>query len=116
MHTLTEVYTQNCAACTIVGGIADAATCTTVAGCTPTHAPSPTIAAWVANLSTVDIGNAEDQNGGKDLATEMYGKLRAMCNASTCIGDHAEMDNVEAAIADSDEILKPAMFFQDVSL
>lgn len=66
----TEVWTSNCAACTLVGEIADQdqQTCTTVAGCTPTRAPTPTIAAWVGNLSTVEIGDAEDGNGGKDLA------------------------------------------------
>ncbi|KAH6675112.1 hypothetical protein B0J14DRAFT_637790 [Halenospora varia] len=110
--TQTEVWTSNCAACTIVGGIADAETCTTVAGCTPTAAPSPKIATWVGNLSTIDIGNAEDGNGGKDLATEMFRKLKAMCSGSTCKGDHAEMDNVEAVIADGEEPLKPAMYLQ----
>ncbi|KAH8645958.1 hypothetical protein BGZ60DRAFT_554916 [Tricladium varicosporioides] len=113
--TQTEVWTSNCAACTIVGGIADAETCTTVAGCTPTAAPSPTIAAWVGNLSTMDIGNAEDGNGGKDLATEMFGKLKAMCSGSTCKGDHAQMDNVEAIIADGEEPLKPSMYLQDAA-
>ncbi|KAI3327059.1 hypothetical protein HD806DRAFT_531649 [Xylariaceae sp. AK1471] len=113
--TETEVWTSNCAACTIVGGIADAATCTTVSGCTPTAAPSPTIAAWVGNLSTIDIGNAEDENGGKDLATEMFGKLKAMCSGSTCKGDHAEMDNVEAVIVGGEEPLKPAMYLQDAT-
>jgi hypothetical protein len=114
--TQTEVWTSNCAACTIVGGIADAETCTTVAGCTPTAAATPTIAAWVGNLSTIDIGNADDGNGGKDLATEMFGKLKAMCSGSTCKADHAEMDNVEAAIDNGEEPLKPAMYLQDAAL
>ncbi|OTA64293.1 hypothetical protein K449DRAFT_421652 [Hypoxylon sp. EC38] len=111
----TQVWTSNCAACTLVGGIADAETCTSVTGCIPTAAPSPTIAAWVGNLSTIDIGNAEDGNGGKDLATEMFGKLKSMCSGSSCKGDHAEMDNVEAIIADGEEPLKPAMYFQDAT-
>jgi hypothetical protein len=114
--TQTEVWTSNSAACTIVGGIADAETCTTVAGCTPTAAATPTIAAWVGNLSTIDIGNADDGNGGKDLATEMFGKLKAMCSGSTCKADHAEMDNVEAAIDNGEEPLKPAMYLQDAAL
>jgi hypothetical protein len=117
--TPTAVYTSNCAACTIVGGIADVASCTPGAGCTPTAppaVPTPTIAAWVGNLSTFDIGNAEDGNGGKDLATEMFDKLKVMCSgaSSTCKGDHAEMDDVVAAIAGGEEPLKPAMFLQDV--
>ncbi|KAI0837778.1 hypothetical protein F5Y06DRAFT_304212 [Hypoxylon sp. FL0890] len=109
----TQVWTSNCAACTLVGGIADAETCTSVTGCIPTAAPSPTIAAWVGNLSTIDIGNAEDGNGGKDLANEMFGKLKSMCSGSTCKGDHVEMDNVETIISNGEDPLKPAMYLQD---
>lgn len=47
---------------------------------------APTIAAWVGNLSTIDIENVEDGNGGKDFATEMFGKLKAICSGSTCKG------------------------------
>ncbi|TGJ86907.1 hypothetical protein E0Z10_g1918 [Xylaria hypoxylon] len=111
----TQVWTSNCAACTLVGGIADVATCTRVSSCTPTTAPSPTIAAWVGNLSTINIGNAEDANGGMDLATEMFGKLKAMCNGSNCTADHAEMDNVETVIVGEEEPLKPAMYLQDAT-
>lgn len=113
--TATEIWTTNCAACTIVGGIADSETCTSITGCTPTAAPSPTIAAWVGNLSTIDIGNADDGNGGKDLAKEMFGKLKAMCSGSSCKGDHAEMDNIETVIKDGEEPLKPAMYLQDAA-
>lgn len=107
--TQTEIWTSNCAACTIDGGIADQETCTMVAGCTPTAAPKPTIAAWVGNLSTIDIGNAEDGNGGKDLASKIFSKLKAMCSGSSCKGDHAELDNVEAIISGGEEPLKPAV-------
>ncbi|KAI0405878.1 hypothetical protein F4802DRAFT_596842 [Xylaria palmicola] len=108
----TQVWITNCAACTLVGGIADDATCTTVSGCTPTSAPVPTIAAWVGNLSTVNIGDAEDGNNGFDLGAEMFNKLKAKCNAISCTGDHAEMDNVETVIAGEEEPLKPALYFQ----
>lgn len=114
--TEKQVWTTNCAECTLVGGFNDLPTCTTVAGCTPTAAPTPTIAAWVGNLSTIDIGNAEDGNGGTDLATEMFNKLKAMCDNWSCKGDHAEMDNVEVIIADGEEPLKPALYFQDAKL
>lgn len=91
--------------------------CTTVAGCTPTAAPTPTIAAWVGNLSTIDIGNAEDGNGGKDLAAEMFKKLRGMCNDSGgCKADEAVMDSVEAILSGEEEPLKPAMYLQDATL
>ncbi|KAJ8123626.1 hypothetical protein ONZ43_g473 [Nemania bipapillata] len=109
----TMTWTSNCSACTLVGGIADSATCTRVSGCTPTAAPTPTIAAWVGNLSTIDIGDAEDGNGGKDLAMEMFTKLKGMCSSSGCKPDHAEMDNVETILADGEEPLKPAMYLQD---
>lgn len=40
---LSSTYTSACQACTLVGGIADTPTCTTIAGCaTPTPAPTPT--------------------------------------------------------------------------
>ncbi|KAK2760243.1 hypothetical protein FQN54_002310 [Arachnomyces sp. PD_36] len=110
--TRPAVWTTNCAACTLVGGDSGAQTCTTVADCTPTAAAVPTIAAWVGNLSTIDIGNAEDGNGGKDLASEMFGKLKDMCDDSKCKPDHAEMDNVEAIIDGGEESLKPAMYLQ----
>jgi hypothetical protein len=126
--TQTVIYTTNCSACTIVGGIADVASCTSVAGCTPTAPPapptppappSPTISAWVGNLSTVPIGNAADVNGGKDLATEMFGKLKAMCSGAsyTCKGsaaNAAEMDNVNTVIANGEENLTPTMYLQDI--
>ncbi|KAI0859732.1 hypothetical protein F4860DRAFT_525747 [Xylaria cubensis] len=89
-------------------------TCTTVASCTPTATPVSIIAAWVGNLSTVNIGNAEDGNGGMDLAREMFTKLKGMCNSgSGCVSDHAEMDNVETVILDGEQPLKPAMYLQD---
>ena len=113
--TLIQSWTFNCQACTIVGGIADQETCTPVAGCTPTATPTPQIAAWVANMSTIDIGNAEDENGGKDLATGLFTKLKGMCANSICNGDHAEMDNVEVVLADGEEPLKPAMYIQDAA-
>ncbi|KAI0381609.1 hypothetical protein F5Y04DRAFT_280689 [Hypomontagnella monticulosa] len=114
--TQTEIMTVNCLACTIIGGIADDETCTTVSGCTPTAAPTPTIAAWVGNLSTIDIGNAEDGNNGKDLATEMFNKLKGMCDGSGgCKADPAIMDNVEGIIAEGEEPLKPAMYLQDAT-
>lgn len=100
----------------IVGGIADRETCTTVTDCTPTAAPSPTIAAWVGNLSTIDIGNADGGNNGKNLDSEMFTKLKAMCTTSGCKSDHAEIDNVEAAIANDEEPLVPAMYLQDATL
>ncbi|KAF2728871.1 hypothetical protein EJ04DRAFT_590334 [Polyplosphaeria fusca] len=34
----TQTWTENCEACTLVGGIADAPTCTSVTGCTATTA------------------------------------------------------------------------------
>jgi hypothetical protein len=116
--TQTQVWTTNCQACTIIGGVADQETCTPVSGCKPTLAPVPTIAAWIGNLSTIDIGNAEDGNGGKDLAQEMFTKLKGSCDASnrTCKSTPAVMDNVEAVLLDGEEPLKPAMYFQDAVL
>lgn len=112
--TQTEVWTSNCAACTIVGGIADSETCTSVSGCTPTAAPSPTIVAWVSN-STLQIGDAEDDNNGTSLAKEMYGKLRDFCSGSSCTTDMADMSNVEYILDEGEEPLTPQMYIQDAS-
>ncbi|OIW25783.1 hypothetical protein CONLIGDRAFT_717468 [Coniochaeta ligniaria NRRL 30616] len=113
--TQTQVWTTNCPACTIVGGIADQQSCTSVAGCKPTAAPAPTIAAWISNSSTIDIGNAEDGNNGTDLAKEMFNKLKGMCDGSSCKSDPAVMDNVEAILRDGEQPLKPAMYLQDAT-
>ncbi|KAI0503231.1 hypothetical protein F5B22DRAFT_652308 [Xylaria bambusicola] len=69
--TAEETWASNYSACTLIGGIADALTCTVISGCTPTVAPMPTIAAWVRSLSTVDIGDTQDRNGGKDAVMEI---------------------------------------------
>ena len=123
--TQTQVWTTNCQACTIIGGVANEETCTSIAGCKPTSptststaasVPVPTIAAWVGNLSTIEIGNAEDGNNGIDLAKEMFSKLRGMCNSTSCKGDDALMDNVETVIGDGEFPLKPAMHLEYVSL
>ena len=37
----SQTYTQNCQACTLVGGVADSPTCSPIAGCTPTSATTP---------------------------------------------------------------------------
>lgn len=120
----TEIWTSNCATCTLVGGITGNETCTTVAGCTPTGirtststgTPIPTIAAWVSNITTIDIRNADDGNGGIDLAVEMFNKLKGFCSRSGCTGDHAEMEDVEVILADGEEPLTPAMYFQVAQL
>lgn len=114
--TQIQTWTTNCQACSLTGGIADQETCTSIAGCKPTAAPVPTIAAWVSNMSTIDIGNAEDGNNGKDLAMEMFAKLKGMCNGSSCKSDPAVMDNVEAIFLDGELPLKPAIYFQDAAL
>lgn len=103
-------WTTNCAACTLTGGVGGGEeTCTTVSGCTPTAIASPTIVAWVANVGTIDIGNADDGDP-KNLASDMFTKLSGMCDSSGCKGDHQEMDNVEAVISGGEEPLKPAMY------
>ncbi|KAI0198381.1 hypothetical protein F4808DRAFT_436186 [Astrocystis sublimbata] len=106
----THTYTAGCDACTIVGGIADSPTCTTIEGC------APTITAWVGNLDSIDIGDAEDGNGGKDLAMELFTKLRPVCGDMGCDTEHltATMDNVETLLTDGSEVpLKPAMRLSD---
>ncbi|KAI0530348.1 hypothetical protein GGR58DRAFT_518547 [Xylaria digitata] len=118
----TQTWTTNCQACTLVGGIADHADCTMVDGCTPTGITTsqtaeatPTIKAWVGNLGMVDIGDAEDGTGGKDLAKELFTKLRSSCNDTACESNaFAEMDNIETIVLDGELPIKPAMYMDDV--
>lgn len=48
----TAAYTTNCMACTVIGGIADAPSCTTMAGCTPTSAAPLTTASPVQTTAS----------------------------------------------------------------
>ncbi|KAI0427511.1 hypothetical protein F5Y09DRAFT_344619 [Xylaria sp. FL1042] len=111
----TQIWTSNCKACTLVGGIADDATCTSVSSCTPTSTPVPTMSAWVNNLATIDIGDADDGNGGKDLATTLFNKIRTFCNDTGCQFDmSASMDHVETILGDGEtEVIHPVMVLDD---
>ena len=44
ISVMSSTYTSNCQACTLVGGIADTPTCTSVAGCTPSSTVPPVAA------------------------------------------------------------------------
>ncbi|KAI0154574.1 hypothetical protein GGR57DRAFT_512079 [Xylariaceae sp. FL1272] len=110
-----ETWTSNCEACTLTGGIADHATCTTVDGCTPTTPPIPSITAWVGNLRTIPIGDADDKNGGQFLAQELYDGLSGFCNETGCSGDDVLMESVETIIDGGEIELKLAMHFSDAS-
>ncbi|KAF2650990.1 hypothetical protein K491DRAFT_730354 [Lophiostoma macrostomum CBS 122681] len=82
----TQYWTNNCQACTLIGGIADAATCTSVGGCTPTSAPKPVLAIEISNNS-IPIGNADNFDDGKDLRTDFYTQLQNICPDSS---DHCD--------------------------
>jgi len=100
----TQYWTINCQACTLVGGFADTPTCTSVAGCTPTAAttPTPTFVIFLSNNS-VPVGNANNKNNGSDLRTNVYNQLRALCpdNVKECNSENnAEIDNIPTVIDD----------------
>ncbi|KAK6070375.1 hypothetical protein SCUP234_10245 [Seiridium cupressi] len=86
--TISTPPATNCQACTLTGGIADSDKCTSVTSCTPTGAaptPTPTFAFFVSN-STVDVGNAEHEDQGKQLGQNMYKGLHDFCqNPSSSI-------------------------------
>ncbi|KAJ3580553.1 hypothetical protein NPX13_g18 [Xylaria arbuscula] len=117
----TYTWTTNCNACTLIGGIADSADCTMVDGCTPTGIPTstetaatPTMTAFVANLHTVEIGDAEDGNGGKDLAKYLFTELRSHCNDTACdAGASADMNGVETILNGGEISILPTMFIDD---
>lgn len=77
----TEVWTRNCQACTLVGGIADKPSCTSVSKCTPTASVSatPSFAVFLSNNS-IPIGAENNLNNGDDMRKAAYSKLRALCS------------------------------------
>ena len=110
----TQYYTHNCQACTLVGGIADMAKCTSVAKCKPTLTAKPasktsapaakgTFTVWLSNNS-VPIGDENDKNKGADLRTTMFSKLQALCpnGASECDSTkNAAIDNIPTVVDDN---------------
>lgn len=61
----TEYWTSICQACTLVDGIADTPTCTSVGGCTSTTSatPTPTFAIFLSNNS-LPLGDKNNKNKG----------------------------------------------------
>jgi hypothetical protein len=108
----SQVYTANCYLCTLIGGIADTPSCATtpVNGCTPTTPAVPTATVFLSNNS-VPIGDENNKNGGADLRSDLFNKLKALCpdSADTCDSKTpGEFDNVETVVGDepSEETIK----------
>lgn len=105
----------------MTGGVADGDICTPVKGCSPTGVPAatttapassnPAIVAWVANLTTINIGNADDGNSTA-FGQDMFTKLMASCTKNQC-KDSAVMDGVEVIIAGGEDPLTPELYFQE---
>lgn len=111
----TNTWTTNCEACTLVGGIADSATCTSVSDCTPTAAPTPPFRVWLSNNS-IPIGDATNDNDGKDLRTDLYDGLKGncpdddqQCDTTTTVDIHEIPSVVDAGV----EFIKLTFTFQD---
>jgi hypothetical protein len=69
--TEAVTYTNNCQACTLIGGIADTPTCTSVSGCIPTQA----LAQVQAGSSPVHVGTLT----GSALYTSISSALETLC-------------------------------------
>jgi hypothetical protein len=113
----TKTWTDNCQACTLVGGIADDATCTSIKGCTPTATatPNPSQVVWLSNNS-ISIGDADDANGGADLRSKLYKALHDKCpdNANECdTTSAAEIDEIPTVVGDGEEYIKLKFTFSD---
>lgn len=81
----TQTWTSNCQACTLVGGVADTPTCTSVTGCTPTQPVAPpmnTYALWLSN-NTLPTGDIDNTNDGSDLRNELANGLKGSCPNNT---------------------------------
>ncbi|KAL8747738.1 MAG: hypothetical protein Q9190_000437, partial [Brigantiaea leucoxantha] len=112
-----EYWTRNCQACTLVGGVADTPTCTSVSGCTPTSSATPA-STFVVNISnnSVSIGDADNKDDGADLRKQVYSKLKALCpdNAKECDTKHnAEIDNIPTVIGGGEESENLVFTIQD---
>ena len=96
---LSNMMSSNCQACTLVGGMADAPTCTSVISCIPTTPPAPSTTApppvpaspalpapapinkyalWLSN-NTLPIGNLDNANNGSTLRKTLADGLRSVC-------------------------------------
>jgi hypothetical protein len=98
----SQVYTNNCYPCTLIGGIADTPSCarTPVNGCTPTTPAVPTATVFLSN-NTIPIGDKNNRNNGADFRSELYEKLRALCpdNARKCDSTTpGEFDHIETIV------------------
>lgn len=98
----TDIWTTNCQACTLVGGIADSATCTSVPACTTTAAatPTPTFTVLLSNNS-VPIGNEDQSNNGTDMREAVFSKLQALCpsTATNCDStSKAQISNIPTVV------------------
>ena len=71
----TTTWTDSCSACTLVGGIADPVTCTSVAGCTPPA--TPTASVYLAVNNSVSVGTANNNN--VTFLHDVYNKLSSLC-------------------------------------
>lgn len=69
--TQAVTYTNNCQACTLIGGIADTPSCISVSGCVPTQA----IAQVQAGSSPVHVGTLT----GSALYTSISSALETLC-------------------------------------
>jgi hypothetical protein len=111
----SQVYTNDCYECTLIGGHFDIPSCatTTVDGCTlttPTTAAVPTATVFLSNNS-VPIGDENNKNGGADLRSDLFKKLQALCPdaSNTCDSKTpGEFDNVKTVVGEesSDETIK----------
>lgn len=114
--TESWVWTSNCQACTLIGGFAASKTCTPVeerCTSTPTVLPKPTIAAWVSNQSTIDLGNAADKNNGTDLTKDLFNQLSSFCDDHSCdTQKSATVDKAETIINKEEEPVKPVLSIQ----
>ena len=113
----TEYWTRNCQACTLVGGIADIPTCTSVSACTPTSSvsPTPTFVVFLSN-NTVPIGDADNKDNGTDIRQQVFTKLQALCpdNGNQCDSKHdAVMDHIPTVVDGSEQDEKLTFTIQD---
>jgi hypothetical protein len=73
----TMTWTQYCSACTLTGGIANVASCTSVAGCTPPAQPTAQVFLGVNN--SISVGTANNAPNNLTFAKNIFNNLTSLC-------------------------------------
>ncbi|KAI1320050.1 hypothetical protein F5Y16DRAFT_417644 [Xylariaceae sp. FL0255] len=76
----TTTWTDACSACTLVGGVADSATCTSVSGCVAP--PTATASVYLAVNNTISVGTANSAGRNVTFLQNIINNMTALCTGN----------------------------------